>query len=125
MQLCCRMEQSKSAAQDIGIQVLNYVQQNFESPNLSLKEIAQELGISLSTASRAFKNATQMNFYDYTCRLRMEKVKRLMAEGVLSVRDLCRQVGYENEYSLRRTFQRYEGISITEYREKMKREREA
>ena len=86
--------------------------------------IWQELGIALSTASKAFKNVAQMNFYDYTCRLRMEKVKSLMAQGQFSVRTLCGQVGYENEYSLRRTFQRYEGISITEYREKIKNSKE-
>lgn len=122
--LCQRMKQRKEKDQDVGRQILAYVQQNFESANLSLKEIAQELGIALSTASKAFKNVTQMNFYDYTCRLRMEKVKRLMAEGEFSVRALCSQVGYENEYSLRRTFQRYEGISITEYREKIKQSKE-
>ena len=47
-----------------------------------------------------------------------------MAQGQFSVRTLCGQVGYENEYSLRRTFQRYEGISITEYREKIKNSKE-
>ena len=113
-----------SAHPAIGRQILSYVEENFESSNLSLKEISQNLGIALSTASKAFKNVTQMNFYDYTCRLRMERVKRLMAEGESSVRVLCGQVGYENEYSLRRTFQRYEGISITEYREKIRKSKE-
>lgn len=122
--LCQRTRLRKDKDQDIGRQILSYVEENFESSNLSLKEISQNLGIALSTASKAFKNVTQMNFYDYTCRLRMERVKRLMAEGESSVRVLCGQVGYENEYSLRRTFQRYEGISITEYREKIRKSKE-
>lgn len=123
LQLCRRMEQQKAVSSDLGSLILQYIHENYESSNLSLKEIAQELNISLSTASKAFKNAAQMNFYDYTCRLRMEKVKQLMREGHLAVRELCHQVGYENEYSLRRTFQRYEGISITEYREKLRQEK--
>lgn len=122
--MCQRTRLSKDKDQDMGRKILAYVEENFESPNLSLKEIAKELGIALSTASKAFKNVAQMNFYDYTCRLRMEKVKSLMAQGQFSVRTLCGQVGYENEYSLRRTFQRYEGISITEYREKIKNSKE-
>lgn len=53
--MCQRTRLSKDKDQDMGRKILAYVEENFESPNLSLKEIAQELGIALSTASKAFK----------------------------------------------------------------------
>lgn len=114
--ICSRTTYQRQENTDISQMILEYINHNYTNPGLSLKEIAQEVGTSLSAASKAFKNANGINFYDYTCRLRMEKAKELINSTKLGVKDICKEVGYENEFSLRRTFLRYEGISISEYR---------
>lgn len=119
--ICKRTTYQSQENNDISKRILEYIQQNYTNPGLSLKEISSDVSVSLSAASKAFKNAYGINFYDYTCRLRMEKAKELLKESNLAVKDICKEVGYENEFSLRRTFLRYEGISISEYRKSQQR----
>lgn len=122
-EMCCRICGRFSDDLSLGEQICIYIQENYWSPELSLKSISQRFGISVAMSSKVFKASTNVNFSDFVCRLRVERVKELMRAGVLSVRTLCQEVGYENDYSLRRAFQRYEGISLSEYREKLQKKR--
>ena len=122
-EMCCRICGRFADDLSLGEQICSYIQENYRSPELSLKSISQRFGISVAMSSRVFKASTNVNFSDFVCRLRVERVKELMRAGVLSVRTLCQEVGYENDYSLRRAFQRYEGISLAEYREKLQKKR--
>lgn len=120
--ICARTTYQKQENIDISDRILEYINQNYTNAGLSLKEIASDLDISLSAASKAFKNRTGINFYDYTCRLRMEEAKNLTKENSkLTVKEICKTVGYENEFSFRRTFLRYEGVSISDYRNSLNR----
>ncbi len=114
--ICARTSCKKQESIDVSSRILDYINQNYTDSNLSLKGIAQEFGLPLSTASKAFKNRAGLNFYDYTCRLRMEMAKDMVKNGKTSVSEICKTVGYENEFSFRRTFLRYEGISFSDYR---------
>ena len=122
-EMCCRICGRFADDLSLGEQICSYIQENYRSPELSLKSISQRFGISVAMSSRVFKASTNVNFSDFVCRLRVERVKELMRAGVFSVRTLCQEVGYENDYSLRRAFQRYEGISLAEYREKLQKKR--
>jgi YesN/AraC family two-component response regulator len=119
--ICTRTTYQKEENADISDRILEYIQKNYTDANLSLKVIASDISVSLSAASKAFKNAYGINFYDYTCRLRMEKAKEMLKASNASVKDLCKAVGYENEFSLRRTFLRYEGISISDYKKSLQK----
>ena len=45
----------------------------------------------------------------------MEKAKEIFRHEKCSVADVARRVGYENDLSFRRAFQRYEGITPRDY----------
>ena len=118
-EMCCQICGRFAGDLSLGDKILIYTRENYQSPELSLKSISQKFGISVAMTSKVFKACTNVNFSDFVCRLRVERIKELMRVGIFSVRTLCQEVGYENDYSLRRAFQRYEGISIIEYREQL------
>jgi len=112
--ICMRTRQTQEN-NIIASMIMDYINKNYTKSSLSLKEIAYNLGISQSTASKAFKDTYGIKFYDYTCRIRLERAKELLNNNGMTVKLICKEVGYENEFSLRRAFLRYEGISISEY----------
>jgi len=114
--ICIRIAYWSEEKNDISGEILRFINENYTDASLSLKQIANEFGVSVSTVSKTFKKSMGINFYDYLCRLRMEKAKLLLNNSELAVKDICKRVGYENEFSFRRAFERYEGISISEYR---------
>ncbi|MDY3285287.1 MAG: AraC family transcriptional regulator [Eubacteriales bacterium] len=120
--ICGRRSYNRTEPSDIGTQLVEYVNLHFDDPSISLKELALRFSVSTSTVSAAFKPVVNLNFYDYVSRLRMEKAKELLRKSELSIREICRMVGYENEYSFRRAYLRYEGITPSEYRNNAKME---
>ncbi|HOJ10340.1 MAG TPA: AraC family transcriptional regulator [Clostridiales bacterium] len=100
---------------EVGNTILKYINDNFDNPCLSLKELAQEFSMSASSLSKLFKEVTGINYYDYLCRLRIDKAKKLLEEPEYNISSIASKVGYENENSFRRTFKRYEGIAPNDY----------
>ncbi|WP_441295362.1 helix-turn-helix transcriptional regulator [Paenibacillus sp. HGF5] len=100
---------------EAGSQLLQYVNENYTSADISLKQLAEIFQMSVSKASKIFKEVSGINFYDYLCRLRMEMAKELLRERKCGINDIARRVGYENVYSFKRAFARYEGIKPDEY----------
>ena len=45
----------------------------------------------------------------------MDRAKELVNDPKLRIADVARMVGYENESSFRRTFQRYTGCRVQDY----------
>lgn len=104
-----------SSAVSAGSELLQYVNDNYSSADISLKQLAEMYHMSLSKVSKIFKEVTGINFYDYVCRLPMEKAKELLRERSCGIDHVARRVGYENVYSFKRAFARYEGIKPDEY----------
>lgn len=103
-------------AGNVGRKMLVYVDQNYRDCALSLKDLSSEFNLSVSAVSRVFKAAANICFYDYLCRIRMEKAKEVLRRPEkTSVAETAKLVGYENDLSFRRAFQRYEGITPREY----------
>ena len=114
--ICERKQYSNSSStMEVGSRLLKYVNENYTSTDISLKQMAEMFQISVSGVSKIFKEVTGINFYDYLCRLRMEMAKGLLRENVRKIDDIALQVGYENVYSFKRAFARYEGIKPDEY----------
>ncbi|MDT8979550.1 AraC family transcriptional regulator [Paenibacillus sp. chi10] len=116
--LCERNRYSNTSSTiEAGSQLLQYVNQNYTSADVSLKQLAEIFQMSVSKASKLFKEVTGINFYDYLCRLRIEMAKELLRGKECGIDDIARRVGYENVYSFKRAFTRYEGIKPDEYME--------
>ena len=86
------------------------------SEKLTLRSVAEELGITPNYLSFLFKNGTGIVFSDRLYEIRIKKAETLVLEGTLSVSDIAQAVGFDDESHLRRRFKQYFGIGMKEYR---------
>lgn len=97
-------------------QIVEYINCNITNSSLSLKDLGDKFNLSVSSISKQFKDNMNINFYDYICRVRMEKAKEMLSANKFSIQNISKAVGYENDYSFKRAFFRYEGVKPEEYR---------
>lgn len=97
-------------------QIIDYINNNITDSMLSLKNLSDKFNLSASSISKMFKENMGINFYDYICRIRMDKAKEMLCIKKYSIPKIAKAVGYENDYSFKRAFVRYEGVKPEEYR---------
>jgi AraC-like DNA-binding protein len=93
---------------------------NFMSANLHrrvpLSELASVVNLSPSHFSHLFKTETGISPGQYLIRLRMEKVRHLLATSFLSIKQIMALVSYSNRKNFVRHFKRYVDLTPSEYR---------
>ncbi|MDF2927231.1 MAG: transcriptional regulator, AraC family [Paenibacillaceae bacterium] len=99
-------------------EVRQYIHDQLSDPNLSLQAVSDHFGMTLSMASRLFKNEFGEKFVDYLVRMRMESAKRLLTETELPIQDIAAQIGYNHTFSFIRAFKKLEAITPGDYRKK-------
>jgi len=99
-------------------QVNDYVKMHFHETDLSIISISNDVGLSVSYLSRAYKKYKKIGLLDYIHKVRLEKAKELL-EMDLSIKDIAQQVGYIDSKALIRAFRKYEGITPGKYKEAM------
>lgn len=92
-----------------------YVMQHFQEP-LTLEEVCEAVGFSVSYFSVMFKKETGEGFAKYLTRIRMDEAKRLLRETNLSVAEICEKVGYSDRKHFTHTFHKTAGLNPAEYR---------
>ncbi|WP_426452622.1 helix-turn-helix domain-containing protein [Paenibacillus sp. S-38] len=85
--------------------------------NIGLQDIADSVGMGVSSVSGMFKEETGSTIYDYLTHLRIDKACRLLEETPMKIADIAQRVGYQNENSFIRTFRRVKSITPGRYRE--------
>ncbi len=92
-----------------------YVDENYCSSSMSLKELCQHFQMSESMVSKAFKAETGENFYHYLTHKRMTKAKELLLSHCYDVQTIAAMTGYESRNSFTRAFIRIEGVKPSEF----------
>lgn len=108
--------------EDYGKIILRHLEQNFRR-DIDFEEMARKIGISYSYLRKIIKEETGKSLIDNLNRFRIEEAKRLLEETDDSVARIAELAGYHNAQSLNRFFQRYEGLSPSEYRVKVTAEK--
>jgi AraC-like DNA-binding protein len=99
-----------------GQNILRIIQDNYGNPNLDLTLLADEVNMSYSHTRKLIKDETGLSFVDYLNRIRIGKVRELLADTDKPMRVIAAVTGYHNEQSLTRFFKKYEGVTPGEYR---------
>lgn len=92
-----------------------YIQKHFARP-ITLEEVSEATGFSVSYFSTLFKKETGEGFAKYLAKVRMEEAKGLLRETRLPVAEVCRRVGYGDIKHFTRTFRAETGITPSEFR---------
>jgi AraC-like DNA-binding protein len=83
---------------------------------VTLTELATELGTSTSHVSRAFKASTGLPPWRWLAERRIERAKELLAEPRLSLTDVVQMVGYTGQTTFGEAFRRATGMTPGQYR---------
>lgn len=90
--------------------------------NMSIKDMAFELGVSHTYLSTLFKQKKSITIKDYCIKLQIEEAKKLLRTSNMQVVEIANFVGYENEHYFSRIFKLKTGISPTKWRNNEKNE---
>jgi len=94
--------------------IIEYITENLSNPELSVAYMEDVFNISANTINKTVKYYTGKTFLPYLTHCRMELAKELLLQDI-KIADVAIQVGYENEYSFRRVFQRHCGIKVQDF----------
>ncbi|GGI43958.1 hypothetical protein GCM10008018_04720 [Paenibacillus marchantiophytorum] len=91
-----------------------YMEQHF-AKNITIDELANMAGVSRYYYMRTFKQMNGRSVMDYLSELRINQAKILMEKTKIRMRDIARQVGYNDEYYFIRKFKQQVGIPPATY----------
>ncbi len=103
-----------SVMNETTIYILQYMQNNYA--NLKLSQLAAFFNFSERQMQRIIHSATGMSFSENILKLRMEHAAELLKIPQLTIEKIASQLGYYDSSVFRKTFQKYSGISLSEYR---------
>jgi|GEM_PF-857973 len=99
--------------------VEQYIADNLKE-DINLKDTAAKFNLSPYYFSRTFKKVFGYGFSDYLNLVRINKAKELLRDDSLSVKEIGYLVGYNDPNYFSKVFKKYEGVTPTEYREKLR-----
>lgn len=96
-------------------EVIDYIQQHY-GIDIPLEQGALLAGMTPAYFSHLFKKATGQTFVEYVHEVRIERAKELIRTGVLTMTQICFQVGFRHLSHFIRTFKKRTGMTPTEYK---------
>ncbi len=94
-----------------------YIENNYDQ-DITLDEVASEIGLSPSYLSRKFKEKYQLGFLEYLTELRINQAADLLINKNIKINEIARRVGYRDGNYFSKVFKRETGLNPSEYREK-------
>ena len=88
--------------------------------DISLDEVSREVDISPYYFSKLFKQETGGNFIEYLTEVRLRNARELLKDSGLSIKEICAESGYSDPNYFSRIFKKYEGVTPSEFRERLR-----
>ena len=99
--------------------IKEYISKNYQYESLSVKDISEHVYLSTSYVCTLFKSETGQTLNQYITEYRMKKAKKLLQDPRYKITDISSRVGYSDGNYFGKSFKKSEGLSPSEYREKM------
>ncbi|GAB6990452.1 response regulator transcription factor [Paenibacillus pini] len=112
-------ESAKKSSQQLIADAITYIMGRLDK-DLGIEELAGHLGISCSYFCLLFKNHVGITFVEYLTNQRIEAAKYLLTHSDKSVTQIGAGIGYHERRYFTKVFQRYTGMTPSEYREQVK-----
>lgn len=95
---------------------LEFIRWNL-AEELTLDNVAQEIGINKYELSRSFKKETGLTFPDYIHHIRLKEALILMNNENLNITDISHMVGYNDVNYFIKVFKKHHGVTPHQYRQ--------
>ena len=97
---------------------LDYINQNFQNPELGLEEISLKTGISQRRISEGISAQFNCNVKTYINNIRISEAQRLLKQSKLSISEIAYKVGFSSPNHFNRVFKATTGENPTEFSQK-------
>lgn len=98
----------------------SFIQENYQSENMSLNTVAEKINISPSYFSTIFSAEMGKTFVEYLTEVRLEKAKELLMCTTLRSAEIGYQVGYKDSHYFSYIFKKIIGCTPKEFRNRGK-----
>ena len=92
------------------------VDRQLQECRIDLEQLAAALCITRPQLNRRMKALMDESMSGHVNRIRMERAKRLMAEGSMNIGEIARACGFEDTAYFSRFFKKQEGVSPSDYK---------
>lgn len=96
-------------------QAIEYIQAHL-AEDLSLNDIANQLGMSQYYFCHLFKRSTGMSPHQYLIQQRIERAKQLLKQSERTVTAIALECGFANQSHFARCFRQYTGMNPNQFR---------
>ncbi len=107
------------SAESASVTKAKVIVQTNSDDDISLGRVAKAVNVSAGYFSELFHKTTGLTFTEYVARVRVEKVKNLLANPRLQITSIAYDTGFKSLSQFNRVFKRLTGVSPTGYREKL------
>ena len=98
--------------------VLMYIEENYQDPDLTIAKIAEYSGYSLAYFTKAFKSYMSDTPIMHLNKRRISHAKALFQDEKISLFEIAKRSGYKNLSTFTEAFKRVMGMLPTEYKKK-------
>lgn len=97
-------------------EAVQYICHNYYR-NLTVQEIADNIGITRAYLSTCFKSVYSFSVQEYLTEYRMKKAKEMLQDSDLQIKEIAYYTGYQDELYFSKVFKKRFGISPREFRQ--------
>ncbi len=100
--------------------IIQYIDENFDNPDISLDYIASLFRANSSYISAALSMALGSGFHEYLTGLRISHAKTQLAQTSRNIQEICDNCGFSSIQTFYRIFKKYTGTTPSAYRKMSK-----
>lgn len=100
------------------MEAITYIGEHYKDTDISVKTIAESLGISEGHLSHLFKKETDYTVMAYLTRCRMQTAMKLLSNCRYKVYEVAELVGYRDVAYFSNNFKKIVGVSPSEYQDR-------
>lgn len=94
---------------------IQYIYDNLDRP-ISLKDLTNYLGVSVSYLSRIFKKNLDMGANEFITSIKVKQASHYLQNTNLSIQQIAQSLGYSDPYYFSRTFKKFYHVSPAHFR---------
>lgn len=101
-------------------EAINYIASNYGNPELGIKTVADNIGISEGHLSHVFKSETDYTVNAYITRYRIKAAMKMLADCHYKVYEVADMVGYKDITYFSTVFKKVTGFNPSDYQDRWK-----
>lgn len=95
---------------DIIYKAMNYIRNNYYNKDITLNDVADEVGLSNSYFSKLFKESVGTSYTDYLNKVRVAASKELLKKDI-TISEIAQAVGFNDQSYFSKVFKKIEGVT--------------